>query len=128
MTITGSLSINPPHSGFIVVAALRLHFGHQRRLFLRRPLPAALNNDLAIHSNRPEGPSFPHRARPDHTPQDGSDRTLTLKLLITPYSPALSDALALARISPDGLGRHPTRPFLLRDGKVGRSIEFKLYC
>jgi hypothetical protein len=32
------------------VTALGLHFGHQRRLLLRRPLPAALNHDLAIHS------------------------------------------------------------------------------
>jgi hypothetical protein len=32
------------------LTALGLRFGHQRRLFLRRPLPAALNHDLAIHS------------------------------------------------------------------------------
>src|SRR5438105_1230707 len=32
------------------LTALGLHFGHQRRLFLRRPLPAARNHDLAIHS------------------------------------------------------------------------------
>ena len=32
------------------LTALGLHFGHQRRLGLRRPLPAALNHDLAIHS------------------------------------------------------------------------------
>jgi hypothetical protein len=29
-----------------------LHFGHQRRVLLRRPLPAALNHDLAIHSKQ----------------------------------------------------------------------------
>ena len=32
------------------LTALGVHFGHQRRLGLRRPLPAALNHDLAIHS------------------------------------------------------------------------------
>jgi hypothetical protein len=32
------------------LTALGLHFSHQRRLGLRRPLPAALNHDLAIHS------------------------------------------------------------------------------
>jgi hypothetical protein len=32
------------------LTALGLYFGHQRRLGLRRPLPAALNHDLAIHS------------------------------------------------------------------------------
>ena len=31
-------------------AALRLYFGQQRRLFLRRPLPPALNDNLAIYS------------------------------------------------------------------------------
>jgi hypothetical protein len=32
------------------LTALGLHFGHQRRFGLRRPLPTALNHDLAIHS------------------------------------------------------------------------------
>ena len=31
-------------------AVLRLHFGQQRRPFLRHPPPAALNDNLAIHS------------------------------------------------------------------------------
>jgi hypothetical protein len=34
-------------------AALRLYFGQQRRLLLRRPMPAALNDNLAIHRNDP---------------------------------------------------------------------------
>jgi hypothetical protein len=33
-------------------AALSFHFGHQRRLFFRRPLPAAQNHNLPIHSSR----------------------------------------------------------------------------
>jgi hypothetical protein len=32
------------------MAALGLYFGDQRRLLLRGPLPPALNNDFAIHS------------------------------------------------------------------------------
>ncbi len=65
-------------------AALRLYFGQQRRLFLRRPLPPALNDNLAIYSKEllpdcPEGVSFPQCDRPDHDHQVGSDRTLTAK-------------------------------------------------
>jgi hypothetical protein len=32
-------------------AALGFHFSQQRRLFFRRPLPAARNHNLPIHSN-----------------------------------------------------------------------------
>src|SRR5205814_5821244 len=39
-----------PYTTLFRSTALGLHLGHQRRLFLRRPLPAALNHDLVIQS------------------------------------------------------------------------------
>jgi len=64
-------------------AALRLYLGYQRRLLLRGPLPTALNDNLATHSKdsfwSPQKDQASLSARPDYTPQAGSDRTLTFR-------------------------------------------------
>jgi hypothetical protein len=88
-------------------AALPFHFGHQRRLLLRRPLPAALDNDLPIHSKDlpldcPEGQSFPQRARSDYT-----RRTVQTGRLLAGRAAGLlgTDHLAACRLQRAALDR-----------------------